>query len=59
MTHEDAMRRLAGCRASQPEAMQVLVGCEIVDALLRPMWGPGAVTAAARQRDSQEEDGKT
>ena len=34
MTHADAMKRLRGCRELQPDAMQVIVAAEIVDALL-------------------------
>ena len=34
MSHADAMKRLRGCRELQPDAMQVIVAAEIVDALL-------------------------
>lgn len=34
MNHTDALTRLAACRANQPDAMQVVVASEIVDALL-------------------------
>lgn len=34
MTFEDAMKRLAGCRALQPDELQVIVAADIVDALL-------------------------
>ena len=36
MSHADAMKRLRGCRELQPDAMQVIVAAEIVDALLDP-----------------------
>jgi hypothetical protein len=36
MTHADAMKRLAGCRAAQPGLGQILVASEVVDALLAP-----------------------
>jgi hypothetical protein len=31
---EDALKRLAACRRLQPDALQVIVAAEIVDALL-------------------------
>lgn len=34
MTRSDALKRLRQCRDNQPDAMQILVAAEIVDALI-------------------------
>lgn len=36
MTREDALKRLQQCRDNQPDAWQVIVSRDIVDALLAP-----------------------
>lgn len=36
MTREDALKRLARCRALQPDELTVSVAADIVDALLAP-----------------------
>lgn len=44
MTREDALKRLAVCRDNQPDAWQLIVSRDIVDALLEPE--PGTTTTA-------------
>ena len=49
MNRSDAWERFAQCRRLQPDALQVLVSADIVDALLEPftfMWAHPLIQAA-------------